>query len=178
MAGPPVPPAVQSRAGRRHPAHPGPAGGLRSGAGDPGQRLSTARTDDLRPYLALSQARALSYDAAADTSRYLLSGNLALYQQDFTRKSGCLVGATGCGPAGRPLTGAVVRDRWLGYHRDHQRVVALATAGDTRAAVGVVTGIRRGDAAFDFFYYDAAVGAVAEDAEPVSTGPGAPPSGC
>ena len=68
------------------------------------QWLSAARDDSLTPFLQLSQARALSYDAAADTSRFLLSGNLALYQQDFTRKSGCLVGngngGGACGSAG------------------------------------------------------------------------------
>ncbi len=120
------------------------------------QRLGAAREHSLTPYLALSQTRALSYDAAADTSRYLLSGNLALYQRGFTAKSGRVIeGTAGLGDGGR------VRDRWLSYRRDHQRVVALAGAGRTGAAVGVVTGIRRGDAAFDFSYFDAAVGAAA-----------------
>ncbi|MFB9358264.1 hypothetical protein [Actinoplanes nipponensis] len=115
------------------------------------QRLGAARDDSLRPYLALSQARALSYDAAADTSRYLLSGNLALYRQDFTGKSERVAAVLdGSGAA---------LERWRGYERAHQRVVALAGAGRTGAAVDLVTGIRRGDAAFDFSYYDAAVGA-------------------
>lgn len=122
------------------------------------QRLGSARADNLVPYLALSQSRALSYDAAADTSRYLLSGNLALYQQDFTRKSGCLV--HGCGAAGL-APGSAAHTRWLGYQRDHQRVVALAGSGRTGEAVDLVTGIRRGDAAFDFSYFDAAIGAAA-----------------
>jgi hypothetical protein len=126
--------------------------------GTQGQRLGAARDDDLSPYLALSQARALSYDAAADTSRYLLSGNLALYQQDFTRKSGCLV--DGCGAAGL-APGSEAHTRWLGYQRDHQRIVALAGSGRTGAAVDLVTGIRRGDAAFDFSYFDAAIGEAA-----------------
>ncbi len=121
-----------------------------------GQRLSAARNDSLAPYLALSQVRALSYDAAADTSRYLLSGNLDLYQQDFTGKSGRLVEA-----AARLDQDGQWLDRWLGYQRDHRRVVALAGSGRTGAAVDVVTGIRRGDAAFDFSYFDAAVGAAA-----------------
>jgi hypothetical protein len=38
-----------------------------------GQRLGDARSHSLNPYLELSQARAISYDAAADTSRYLIS---------------------------------------------------------------------------------------------------------
>ncbi|MFI7547798.1 hypothetical protein [Actinoplanes sp. NPDC049599] len=122
------------------------------------QRLGAARDDNLTPYLALSRTRAVSYDAAADTSRYLLSGNLGLYRQDFTRKSACVV--QGCGSAGLE-PGSVSLDRWLGYQRGHQRVVALADSGRTAAAVDVVTGIRRGDAAFDFFYFDAAIGAAA-----------------
>jgi hypothetical protein len=124
------------------------------------ERLGAARDDDLSPYLALSQARALSYDAAADTSRYLLSGNLALYQQDFTRKSGCLV--NGCGRAGL-ARGSDAHTRWLGYQGSHQRIVALAGSGRTGDAVDLVTGIRRGDAAFDFSYFDAAIGASATD---------------
>lgn len=122
-----------------------------------GQRLGAARDDSLTPFLALSKARALSYDAAADTSRYLLSGNLDLYQRDFTGKSGRLSAV-----AAELDSGGQMLDRWRGYQRDHQRVVALAAAGRTGAAVYAITGIRRGDAAFDFSYYDAAAGAAAE----------------
>jgi hypothetical protein len=43
-----------------------------------GRRLGAAREDSLAPYLAPSQA--ISYDAAADTSRYLISANLSYYR--------------------------------------------------------------------------------------------------
>jgi hypothetical protein len=116
-----------------------------------GQRLNAARADSLEPYLALSQARAVSYDAAADTSRYLISGGLAFYREDFTAKSDSLT-ALAAEPG--------VLDRWRGYQRDHERIVALADSGQTAAAIDKLTGIRRGDAAFDFSYYDAAIGEV------------------
>jgi hypothetical protein len=135
--------------------------------------LGAARDESLRPYLALSQARALSYDAAADTSRYLVSANLAYYRDDFTRKSDCLVRGGGCGiaeggiaavaagPDVSPYLSGQVADRWLAYRRGHERIVTLAGSGRTAAAIDTLTGIRRGDAAFDFSYFDAAVDEIA-----------------
>nr|BFE72834.1 hypothetical protein GCM10020092_061350 [Actinoplanes digitatis] len=131
-----------------------------------GRLLSAARDESLRPYLALSQARALSYDAAADTSRYLVSANLAYYREDFTRKSQWLVEGGGlAAAAGGPdvsaeQSGQVV-ERWLAYRRGHDRIVTLAGSGRTAAAIDALTGIRRGDAAFDFSYFDAAVDEIA-----------------
>jgi hypothetical protein len=125
-----------------------------------GQRLGAARSERLEPYLELSQARAISYDAAADTSRYLISGNLAYYQQDFTAKSKCLVNGGDCGTDALP---AGLADGWIAYQRDHQRIVGLADSGQAAAAVDTLTGIRRGDAAFDFFSFDSAVGRIADD---------------
>jgi hypothetical protein len=110
-----------------------------------GSRLRAARADSLSPYLALSRSQAIAYDAAADTSRYLISGNLAYYREDFARKSDQVVVDPG------------MLDRWRAYQRDHERIVALADAGQVAAAVDSLTGIRRGDAAFDFSYFDAAV---------------------
>lgn len=118
-----------------------------------GDRLGAAQRDSFAPYLALSQARAVSYDAAADTSRYLISGNLAYYDQDFTRKSNSLGGLAG--------GERQVLDRWIGYQRDHRKVVGLADAGQTAEAIDALTGIRRGDAAFDFSYFDGAISQVA-----------------
>jgi len=142
-----------------------------------GQRLGTARDESLTPFLALSQARAISYDAAADSSRYLISGNLAYYAQDFTAKTQCLTGGGSCGSGGESIAGglagvtggpdvspvqsAEVVSRWAGYQRDHERITALAGAGRKAEAVDALTGIRRGDAAFDFSYYDAAAGRIA-----------------
>lgn len=116
-----------------------------------GHRLGAARDDSLGPFLELSRTRAVSYDAAADTSRYLISGRLAYYRDDFTAKSGQLA----LEPA--------IRERWAAYEKDHQRIVALADAGRTAEAIDALTGIRRGDAAFDFSYFDAAIGAEATD---------------
>ena len=115
------------------------------------RRLGDARAQSLAPYLALSQARAMSYDAAADTSRYVISGRLGVYRQDFTRKSDALVAG-----------GSPALDRWQTYRRDHERIARLADTGRTAEATGALTGIRRGDAAFDFSYFDAAVAEVAD----------------
>ena len=126
------------------------------------RRLATARDDSLVPFLALSRARAVSYDAAADTSRYLISDRLRLYGRDFDRKAGCLATGASC-DTGLPAVaaGSPALDRWTAYRRDHDRIVALADAGRGDEAVAALTGIRRGDAAFDFSYYDAAVAELA-----------------
>jgi hypothetical protein len=116
-------------------------------------RLDAARDDAFTPYLELSRARAVSYDAAADTSRYLISANLPFYKEDFGRKSASLAAF-----ADHPE----VRERWQAYARDHERIVALADAGRAPAAIDALTGIRRGDAAFDFFYFDAAAAAATD----------------
>ncbi|MGX6606623.1 hypothetical protein ACWKSP_31545 [Micromonosporaceae bacterium Da 78-11] len=125
------------------------------------RRLGDARDQSLTPYLALSKARAISYDAAADTSRYLISSRLALYREDFTRKSDCLVDGGGCGLVDGLAGEPAVVDRWLAYRRDHERIAGLADAGRTAEATSALTGIRRGDAAFDFAYFDAAVQQIA-----------------
>jgi hypothetical protein len=129
-----------------------------------GQRLAAAQRDSLAPYLALSHAQAVSYDAAADTSRYLISGNLSYYARDFSTKSDCLVKGDcrlAAGPGVSTAQAKVMLDRWLGYQRDHERIVALADAGQTSEAINALTGIRRGDAAFDFYYYDTSISEVA-----------------
>jgi hypothetical protein len=134
-----------------------------------GRKLGDAREQSLTPYLALSQARAISYDAAADTSRYLISGGLAYYKQDFSTKSACLTKGGACGPGGESVIGGLPQvaagseamRRWAACQRDHDKVTGLADAGRRDEAVAALTGIRRGDAAFDFSYFDDAVGRIA-----------------
>lgn len=129
-----------------------------------GSRLLDARERSLTPFLALSQARAVSYDAAADTSRYLISDNLAYYDEDFARKAKALAdelpGVAG-GPDVSPYQSDQVASRWAAYRKDHEKIIGLAAAGKDADAVDALTGIRRGDAAFDFTYYDAAVDEIA-----------------
>src|SRR5262249_3979693 len=104
----------------------------------------------------------------------LLAGNLSYYLTDFRNKSACVVGGGTCGPGADYLSGSLssgsgltaaqskdLVDRWKGYHRDHEQVVALADAGQVGQPIDLLTGIRRGDAAFDFYYYDRAVSDIA-----------------
>ncbi|SNY48570.1 hypothetical protein SAMN05421748_10933 [Paractinoplanes atraurantiacus] len=132
------------------------------------QRLGAARDDSLRPFLALSSARAVSYDAAADTSRYLISDKLAFYKQDFDRKAAFLDGDAGlrsvaAGSDVSPYDSNQVLTRWQAYREAHGRILALADQGRDASAIGYLTGIRRGDAVFDFSYYDAAVAEIADN---------------
>jgi hypothetical protein len=142
---------------------------------DEADRLDTAQKRYFAPYLALTQAQAVSYDAAADTSRFVLSGGLPYFQQDFHTKSDCLVNGGSCGSdtlseglttllAGPDTNPGQVRDaidRWTTYQRDHDQITTLASADQRGDAIATLTGIRRGNAAFDFYYYDAAVSQVA-----------------
>lgn len=131
-------------------------------------RLHTAQRDSFGPYLALTQAQAVSYDAAADTSRYLISTDRSYFGEDYQAKSKCLVGGGSCGSSGdslpsglAQLSGKEVVDRWSAYQKDHDQVVNLISAGNVDEAVKTLTGIARGDAAFDFAYYDAAAARIA-----------------
>ncbi|MBU2669212.1 hypothetical protein KOI35_37445 [Actinoplanes bogorensis] len=132
-----------------------------------GRMLGQARDERLVPFLDLSLARAVSYDAAADTSRYLISDGLDYYRQDFDRKADALeADGTGLpsvagGPDVGPYYTEQVVERWQTYRAGHTRIVQLADAGKTTEAISALTGIRRGDAAFDFSYYDAAVADIA-----------------
>ena len=136
---------------------------------DETDRLQTARSRHFTPYLQLTQAQAVSYDAAADTSRYLLSANLSNYDNDFHTKSDCLVKGGDCG-GGNALPGwqssssgltQAQRDevvgRWAGYQRDHEKIIEQAQSNQAGLAIDQLTGLRRGDASFDFFYFDASV---------------------
>ena len=144
---------------------------------DETNRLGDAQRDSFGPYLALTQAQAVSYDAAADTSRYLISNNRAYFQEDYQSKSQCLFGGGTCGASGDSLPAGLsslaagpgssqarakeVVDRWSAYQRGHDKVVSLVSSGQVDAAVRTLTGISRGDAAFDFAYYDAAAASIA-----------------
>jgi hypothetical protein len=144
---------------------------------DETNRLHDAQRDSFAPYLALTQAQAVSYDAAADTSRYLISSNRNYFEEDYQAKSQCLFGGGTCGPSGgslpaglstlaggagsSPKQAQTVVDRWSAYQKDHEKVVSLVSSGQVDEAVSTLTGIARGDAAFDFAYYDAAAAQIA-----------------
>ncbi|WP_203917872.1 hypothetical protein [Rugosimonospora africana] len=141
-------------------------------------RLDSAQRTSFAPFLALTAAQAVSYDAAGDTSRYLISADPGDVQQDVATKSRCVIDGGACGRGGDDLTaglndlgtaptgtGPDALDRWNAYQRDHNQIVALADGGKLSTAVDRLTGIARGDAAFDFFYYDTAVSQVTASRE-------------
>jgi hypothetical protein len=135
---------------------------------DETHRLQSAQRDSFGPYLALTQAQAVSYDAAADTSRYLISTNRRYFEEDYEAKSQCLYGGGTCGSSGDSLPGGLaqlsskeVLARWAAYQKDHDQVQSLVSAGRVDDAVKKLTGIARGDAAFDFAYYDASAAGIA-----------------
>ena len=62
---------------------------------------------------------------------------------------------------GQVAAGSPAAQRWAACHRDQDKIIGLADAGKRDEAVAALTGIRRGDAAFDFSYFDDAVGRIA-----------------
>jgi hypothetical protein len=149
-----------------------------------GTVLTGVRTDldvglsrNFTPYLGLTQAQAVSYDATGDTSRYLIVGTPQVLQQRFDQAAACLARGGDCGdgdrlPAGiaelaAPTVGqAQGRDllsRWQAYQRAHQHVIALGATGRRDEAIQALVGIGRGQASFEFFQADAAVQAVTDE---------------
>lgn len=140
---------------------------------DEAGKLDRAQRDAFGPYLALTQAQAVSYDAAGDTSRYLIATNPAYVQEGIRQKSQCLVSGGECGSDGDALPGGLtalaagpgtsrtqageVLRRWQGYQHDSEQIAAMANAGQLSGAVDKLTGIARGDAAFDFYYFNDAI---------------------
>ncbi len=128
--------------------------------------LNDARNRDLGPYVTLTQAQAVGYDAAGDASRYLIASDPRLLRSDMIAKSDCLTKGGRCVsgatlPAGGLTTLAAgdpeLLRRWNAFQADDERVISLAGAGQLDAAVGVLTGISRGDAAIDLFTYNKAL---------------------
>jgi hypothetical protein len=119
---------------------------------DEADQLHTAVAGSFQPYLTLLDARATSVDANADTVRYLLEPSLT-YESQFTTASTRLTSANG--PL-RQAANSEVAVRWNANVHDNQQVVSLAGA-DRGGAVDAATGIARGKAGFDFYYYDTAL---------------------
>lgn len=140
---------------------------------DEAGKLERAQRDAFGPYLALTQAQAISYDAAGDTSRYLIATNPSYVQGGIKRKSQCLVSGGTCGSGGDILPGGLatlaagpgtsqaqareVLTRWQAYQHDSEQISTLVDSGQLDRAVATLTGIARGDAAFDFYYFNDAV---------------------
>jgi hypothetical protein len=83
------------------------------------EQLHTAKKDAFDSLVALRQARAVSYDANADESRYLLdSGRAAGYEQAFLAKSQSLAGVASGGVAGYDAALAQALDAYRGDHSD------------------------------------------------------------
>jgi hypothetical protein len=80
------------------------------------QYLQVARVSAFNSIVALSQARAVSYDANADESRYLIDpGRAAQYQQSFLRQSQQLANV---GPVGIDTYDAGLADDIRAYQQD------------------------------------------------------------
>jgi hypothetical protein len=135
-------------------------------------RLSAAQRDSFGPYLALTATQALGYDAAGDTSRYLIASDPSVVGASMRAKSAC-VGGTGPCPADvakiADLGKNGVAAAWADYERDRDHAIALADAGSRTAAVGVLTSITSGGAAIDFDAYNRLVDLIGTDRRTAAT---------
>lgn len=119
--------------------------------------LDHARDTDFGPYLKLTQAEAVSYDAAGDTGRYLITDDPAALARRFNAASACISGGGDCGGGERLASGLAdpdLRARWAAFTRAHTTIVTQSSAGQQEQAVKSLVGSGRGQAAFDFYYFD------------------------
>ncbi|MFI6600277.1 hypothetical protein ACIBHX_28870 [Nonomuraea sp. NPDC050536] len=146
--------------------------------------LRVAKKDAFDSVLALTQARALSYDANADESRFLVDpSRSAVYAQRFLDKSQRLAGVAGAtldtydaglakatsmtgyfGTALRNITFPGEREHaqatmaaYRAYQLDGRRMRALHVQGRLREAVAFNTSYTPGNSNYDFDRYDKAL---------------------
>ncbi len=131
--------------------------------------LRRAQQRDIEPYLALTQAQAVSYDAAGDASRYLIESDPLLVADEFATKAKCLRSGGTCDPSARTTvlpTGGLAGitgsssdavAQWNAYEADYARVVELANAGQPDQAINVLTGLSAGNGAIDLYRYNRTV---------------------
>jgi hypothetical protein len=144
--------------------------------------LRVAKKDAFDSVLALTRARAVSYDANADESRYLVDpARAAAYQQAFLDKSQQLLtlpgaydpdhydhSATGWGGffgtefrnitfAGERAAAEATLQRYQLYQLDDRHIRVLAAAGRLDDAIAFCTGYAPGDSNYAFTRYDEAL---------------------
>ncbi len=127
--------------------------------------LRQAQNDEIRPYLALTQAQAVTYDASGDASRYLIESDPHLVATDFAAKAACLRSGGSCGSSTTLPSGGLasisgrtdVVQLWDAYAADFAHVVSLSDSGQRGAAISVITGLSAGDGAIDLYRYNRTV---------------------
>jgi CHASE3 domain sensor protein len=130
------------------------------------QDLTVAKANAFDSIVALSQARAVGYDANADESRYLVDpGRATQYERSFLDKSQSLVTLTDTEMnnitfAGEREAAEHALAAFQLYERDDRTIRAKATSGDLRGAIAFCVGSTPGNSNYDFGQYDKALIAV------------------
>lgn len=130
---------------------------------DEASHLTVAEHNAFASIVSLSEARALSYDANASESRYLLDpSHAAQYEQAFQDKSHALADyfATELKVAsfsGQRQAAEKAAAAYQAYERDDGKLRALAGQGDVRGAIAFNAGAAPGNPKYDFAEYDKAL---------------------
>lgn len=131
-------------------------------AGETGH-LRTAKQDAFDSVIVLSEARAVSQEAAADESRFLLDpARAATYQRAFQSESQAVRG--GLGTALARVTSVAeqwaalrVIARFQGYEQADHEMRATLAEGDLRDAIEFDTGSALGYSSYNLGHYDEAL---------------------
>lgn len=129
-------------------------------------RLTVAKSSAFDSIIALSHARAVSYDANADESRYLVDPSMSgHYEQEFVTKSGELRHDFDSELHNITFDGELdaadhMEHAYQLYLNDDQHIRVLATQGDLRGAIDFDVSASPGNSNYDFAKFDQALTAV------------------
>jgi hypothetical protein len=129
-------------------------------------RLQTAVSRHMDPYLGIQHARAVAYDATGAVIRYAVAPKFG-YEKGFAADAGQLRTPDGKGLLASGLTGsdpALARTAdsdWRAVAADADKVMRAVDQGDVETALKTATGIARGQVAMDFYALDVHLGQAA-----------------
>jgi hypothetical protein len=129
-------------------------------------RLHAAVADHMDPYLAIQNARTVTYDATGDAIRYVVAPPYG-YQRGLDTDAAELVAPTGGGLLSSglgnttPALATTIEADWPTVLKDARAAMSAVDTGDLTTALDDATGIARGQTAFDFYVLDLHVGQAA-----------------
>jgi hypothetical protein len=130
------------------------------------ERLQTAVSEHMTPYLDIQHARAVAYDATGAAIRYAVAPDFG-YGRGFAADAAALRGPSGRGllatglRGSDPALGTLADGDWRAVAADAQKVMRAVDQGNIAAALKTATGIARGEMAMDFYALDVHLGRAA-----------------
>jgi hypothetical protein len=129
--------------------------------------LHAAVADHMEPYLAIQQARTVTFDATGDAIRYVVAPPFG-YQRGLDANAAELVSSNGHGLLADglvhtdPTLAKTIESDWPAVLKDAHAAMSAVDAGRLDQALAFATGIARGQTAFDFYVLDIHMGQAAD----------------